>query len=122
MKRIMLLAALGLAVPAFASDQPVVLDDVALDQVSGGGDSVPVATVTTNTNVSPIIVIQNAYAINTQLANTGNSAWGHQQGKNHCKNKCKKKGFGSTTGSITQRASATAFNIATINYTVTQGN
>jgi hypothetical protein len=128
MKRIILLAALGLAAPAFASDQPVALDDAALDKVSGGGDSVPVATVTTNTNVSPIVVIQNAYAITTQTANTGNSAFGHQQGKANGKNKChKKNGNGAktsagTTGAVAQWASATALNVATINYTVAQGN
>jgi hypothetical protein len=128
MKRIILMTVLGLAAaPAFAGDQPVALDDAALEKVSGGGDSVPVAnvTTTTNTNVSPIVVIQNAYAVTYQSANTGNSAWGHQQGQanGHKKDK-KKNGHGSTTptstGAITQAATTQAFNVATINYTVTQ--
>jgi hypothetical protein len=119
MKRIILMTVLGLAAaPAFASDQPVALDDAALEKVSGGGDSVPVANVTTNTNVSPIVVVQNAYAITYQSANTGNSAWGHQQDK--------KKGNGNasttptSTGAVAQWATTQAFNTATINYTVTQ--
>jgi hypothetical protein len=137
MKRIILMTVLGLAAaPAFASDQPVALDDAALEKVSGGGDSVPVANVTTNTNVSPIVVVQNAYAITYQNANTGNSAWGQKQGQANGHKKDKKKNChgsngsngsnGSTTptptstGAVAQWANTQAFNIATINYTVTQ--
>jgi hypothetical protein len=133
MKRMILMTVLGLAAaPAFAGDQPVALDDAALDKVSGGGDSVPVAnvTTTTNTNVSPIVVVQNAYAVTYQSANTGNSAWGHQQGQANGHKKDKKNCNGSksptstgtptSTGAITQWATTQAFNIATINYTVTQ--
>ena len=123
MKRIILMAALGLAAPAFASDQPVALDDAALEKVSGGTESVPVANVTTNTNVSPIVVVQNAYAITYQNANTGVSAWGHQQGNGKAKGKHKKPNHAAnpfSTGNVAQYANTTAFNIATINYSVTQ--
>lgn len=130
MKRIILMAAvLGLAAPALAEDRPVALDDAALDQVSGGGESLAPA-LTLNVNASPIILVQNATAVTTQWANTGagvqgtspgNSAYGHEQGQGKG---CKKKTYGTSgsfsSGAITQAATTTAFNVATINYSVVQ--
>jgi hypothetical protein len=126
MKRLVMMAVLGLASPALADDKPVALDDTQLGKVAAGGDSLAPA-LTFNVNASPIILVQNAYAVNTQVANTGLNGWarnGNNGQGNGC-NKAKKNGqgqpaMGGSTGNIAQWATATAFNVATINYSVQQ--
>jgi hypothetical protein len=93
------IAALALAGPAAAESTAVALDDRQLDQVAAGclesGTTAGSPTITTQVNVSPIIVNQTAIAINTQKANAGKKL-----------------------GKVFQSGTAVAFNTANINYRV----
>lgn len=94
------IAALALAGPAAAESAAVALDDRQLDQVAAGclepGTTAGSPTVTTQVNVSPIVVNQTAIAFNAQNA----------------------KVHGKKNGKVFQSGTAVAFNTAHINYHV----